>query len=61
MENVPLNKSLKKYLDEKFDKMNKKFNSLEENVNSINLKYYNEKNRKLSKIIIDRNAPNGRV
>jgi ribosome-associated translation inhibitor RaiA len=61
MENVKLNKSLKKYLDEKFEKMNKKFNSLEENVNSIHLKYYNEKRRTVSKIIIDRNASNGRV
>lgn len=61
MENVSINKALKKYLDDKFESIEKKFNDLEYNVNSIHLKYYNENKRKVSQIILDRNGPNGRI
>jgi ribosome-associated translation inhibitor RaiA len=61
MENVSINKALKKYLDDKFENIEKKFNDLEYNVNSIHLKYYNENKRKVSQIILDRNGPNGRI
>jgi len=55
MENV-LNVDLKKYLDEKFDNMNKKFNYLEENVTKIHSKYENKK----LKDTVNRKDHNGR-